>query len=479
MINTFLALLLFSIPGALAVLLIRKKVDVLELFACSFCLGVGICTYLMFFISAIRLPLEKRTVLPAVLGLIFLLGILLWKTKGSAFHRSKWQGSGIKRFSWFLPVNALLITALLAILVTVFLGAWYWPIYEWDALYMHHFKARAFDYYKTILPENCKLVQRFYPLMIPLVHTWMIEWNVPWEKVIYPLFLISLILSLVLFFRSHRTVFPALLSGLIVASTPLIWEHAQIIYLNFPAPVYFSIGLLYFYEWMLRGGKRSLLLGNLFLAFCCWTRSEALLLAMIVWGVEFLLCLAGKRFRDWIMTAVPCILLSSVWSIFLALTHQAEGVGGASSDINASLLVNRERWKMVYDAIVLHLESFVFGGFWWLIIPVIVLAIARRKFFNLVQVFIGLAVFMAILAIACMGDYNPGPMVSFLDSSLMRLFMYLIPWAAILLATQWLPGECLTWKAFRQGELQSPPKEDAKAPTEAAASPEAPAPAPS
>lgn len=182
-----------------------------------------------------------------------------------------------------------------------------------------------------------------YPLHIPiLIAAFKVLFGevLPASKLIFPFYYFVL---LGMIYAYLRTKIPQLISGLgtlTLASTPLVFRHAQIGYANLPFTFYFVSAVLISVEALGdapgRPRRNRLLLGGIFFVLGAWTRPEGILLSIVTLFL-IILVLSSRHQRDHFKTilllAAPLAIYSSLWLAFSGHIYP-------DSERNTRLLLN-------------------------------------------------------------------------------------------------------------------------------------------
>jgi hypothetical protein len=163
-----------------------------------------------------------------------------------------------------------------------------------------------------------------YPLNLPIaISTFKLFSNdaLPGSKLVFPLIYFSMIAN-VYSFLTRRNVnrTHAKLGLLLLASVPLLFEHATIGYANLAFTFYIVSGALYAMEGIYGNRQGALLMSGFLLGFATWTRQEGLLLSLLIvltLSLTWLISRKGKlKFVPWL---IPLGIIGIVWVIFFRL----------------------------------------------------------------------------------------------------------------------------------------------------------------
>ncbi len=259
-----------------------------ERLALGYGVGLGVFTYLMFGVLAVGLHLSRLSLLLSIVALLLSLGLATWRSSGSAAFgvfgawRGDASGASRSRHPWLISVAV--VTALVGLSLTALVVALYWPIWTWDALTMFEYRGRAIAREQSLAFLKHESYWGSFPLLTSLAHALIHLLGAGTPTVLYPPYYLSL---LVVFYLNVLKLSSRLAAGgftLIVATTPLLWQHASEPLSNLPFTFYYAAGAIYAYRWVVACERPHLLLGGLLLGLSSWTRygSEPLFLAVAI-----------------------------------------------------------------------------------------------------------------------------------------------------------------------------------------------------
>ena len=265
-----LGILLTVFLGLLVSFLISFKMSLWERAGAAYLLGIGILTLFMFFLMWVRikLTLESTSEILIVLLVIF---FALTHQKAKLFFRELKSLTLFPRFSGWERVIVFVIICLLGYSL---LSSLYWPIADWDALALYDFRAMTFV--KTgYIDEGIRQGYFFgYPLLSSLANSWVYFLGGHNPKFIYSLFFISFVFMFYGVTRKFSSKMMSLIAVLFLATTPSLFSHSMIAYTNLPYAVYFSVGTIYLYLWMIKSENHYLFLSASMIGLSTWMRSS-------------------------------------------------------------------------------------------------------------------------------------------------------------------------------------------------------------
>lgn len=235
-----------TLLGYLLIELITSKEDIfkpLEKLAISYGMGVGVLTFIMFLIGAIKLPMNLSSVL-IVCAVLFAcpLVIVAGKIRLPRFNANSIELNNIK---WYECVLFFLIS--LRVVYSYF-SAMIKPVEDVDAFANWSLRAKVF-----FVEQGLSLGKAhgyflgnghtYYPINIPLFETWIFNvlgvWNDLLIKAIFPTFLLALV---VIFYYSMKRISSrafSLFSTYLLTTLPFLIYHSATPYMDFPLTFYF------------------------------------------------------------------------------------------------------------------------------------------------------------------------------------------------------------------------------------------------
>jgi Dolichyl-phosphate-mannose-protein mannosyltransferase len=330
LVKMIFAFLFPTLLGYILVELVAPKgglLKPLEKLAVSYCMGVGILTFVMFLLGAFGLPMNLASIIIAC-SLLFIIPLIM-VARNMAAPRFDVAGlvSGLKGLKWYEWLFACLI--LFRICFSYF-SALIKPIGDVDAFANWSLRAKAF--FVTQGLSLGKLHGYFvgggqlnYPINIPLFETWIYNvlgaWNDLLVKAIFPTFLLALV---IIFYYSMRRAYGrafSLFSAYLLTTLPLLIYHSSSAYTDFPLSVYFSISVFYLVNYLESRDKRHLIISALLAGMGAWTKSEGFYLVLISTAVLALSFIVQKKDPKSIIGgslfyALIGLIFKIAWSLF-------------------------------------------------------------------------------------------------------------------------------------------------------------------
>jgi hypothetical protein len=225
-------------------------------------------------------------------------------------------------------------------------NAWFFPITESDAIWYH---VRGMSFFNEVRFDSEWVAPqlRQYPPFIPLLFAYLIAFDAEFLKIFFPLMYLCLNIifySRILSLTENKKM--ACLFTLVLATTPYIWWHGVLPFLDLTTVVFYSTGTLYWYFWIknkVEGiadkseeGSYALISGVL-LGLAAWTRIEFLVYDLVP---VFLTLYVFSRYpekneslKSLKLFFLGLLLLPSIWFLTLltfdmAIWSQMKMVGG-------------------------------------------------------------------------------------------------------------------------------------------------------
>ena len=283
-------------------------------------LGLGIkCVLLFIFIT---LGLERFLVFPVVLSIVVFFLCFAWtKTRPMNFERSSFEQLNRKGFYEFSGFWILLI-----LLIFSLANAYFFPITGADGVW-HHVKGMVYA-----LPlvdfESKQIISQFrqYPPLIGLLYGWLISAGFERVTIIPPA--LYLCFLYIFYYRSYEHFKSSTIAGtatLILGTTPYLWWHSFLPFLDWTAGVFYAVGILYWFVLMknILGPTKSIsvkqnrslaVLSGILFGLASWTRPEFVLYSAVP---IFLLIAAFDCQEEFVDERNPIIIRFSIAALIL------------------------------------------------------------------------------------------------------------------------------------------------------------------
>ena len=297
-------ILLVLIFGYLLSAILVEKMNLLERIGISYLLGFGIFTLLMFCYSTLGLRITLQSTIATLIG-----GILLMTAVLIVFKRKiSINLSGfVKSVFGLSKLEKITVLAIATIIVASLIITTYFPVYIWDALALYDFRAKIImqtGFYTQIAKNHFWFGG--YPLFTSLSHTLVYIFGGGNPQFLYSLMYLSYIL---VFYGALREIVNrkiTLITTLMLATIPVLFDHSTFAYTNLPYSIFLSMGSIYLYVWFVKKKPIGyLIISALMTGLSTWTRSTEpfwmvnilLLVAITIYGFKkYFLSLAGYIF---------------------------------------------------------------------------------------------------------------------------------------------------------------------------------------
>ncbi len=271
---------LLGITAYRMVAALKAAFTVAEKLALAFLFALGLKSLILFFLIRVGVRPFASIQIGAIL-LVLILTLLLTRPATESAPRSSSQDAEWKTVLVCLLIGALFLFSLV--------NAWFFPITESDAAW---YQVRGLSFLHEVRFDSEWVVPqlRQYPPFVPLLFSWFIAFGIEPMRMIFPFFYLALNIIFycrVLEFTGNSKM--AAMLTLVLGTTPYIWWHGVLPFLDLCTAVFYSAGALYWFFWMEslgmdgeKGRCRTLaFLSGLFFGLAAWTRLEFLLYCLI------------------------------------------------------------------------------------------------------------------------------------------------------------------------------------------------------
>lgn len=241
----------------------------------------------------------------------------------------------VKKFQSLNKPEKLILTVIVILVVGSLIQNLFWPVTDWDALALYDFRAR-------IVAEtgNFALGSELgyffqYPPFTSLLHTSLYVLGFEQAKIWYTILYASFIAVFYALIRKRTSRVMSLVGALLLAANPYMVEHSVMAYTNLAYVLFFSLGIIYLWDWLSEDSDKSLLLGGILVGGSTWVRmSEPFWIVGIVLIILGLL-IKKKTIRSLIFGIVAIVLLlgiKSIWPGFVADVNTVVSVAPAQTE---------------------------------------------------------------------------------------------------------------------------------------------------
>ena len=232
---------LLGITAYRMVAALKAAFTVAEKLALAFLFALGLKSLILFFLIRVGVRPFASIQIGAIL-LVLILTLLLTRPATESAPRSSSQDAEWKTVLVCLLIGALFLFSLV--------NAWFFPITESDAAW---YQVRGLSFLHEVRFDSEWVVPqlRQYPPFVPLLFSWFIAFGIEPMRMIFPFFYLAL--NIIFYCRvlefSANSKMSAMLT-LVLGTTPYIWWHGVLPFLDLCTAVFYSAGALYWFFWM-------------------------------------------------------------------------------------------------------------------------------------------------------------------------------------------------------------------------------------
>ena len=292
-----------------------------ELVALTVLLGLGLKSLFIFLFIMFKVQpsLDLQLILTAGALLIYILWLWSQKSFSSIVFKFKQER--------FVHTKTFGIVGVLFTLGITY--AFYFPITGADGIW-YHVKGMVYFHEARFDSERITSQFRQYPPMIGLLYAWLISGNIERLPIIFPVLYFCLLI--VVFHRlwDHlKNSKIAAFGTLVLGTTPYLWWHSFLPFLDLTAAVFFTSGILYWFSLVKKNlisleginipqNKSLAILSGLMFGFSSWTRPEFVLFSAL--PLFLLVCIfdrnensTSERESIIIRFGLASLILPSLW----------------------------------------------------------------------------------------------------------------------------------------------------------------------
>lgn len=331
MMTTFNLFLILILPMAMGYCLIflcglKKHLPLLLSFSLGYGLGSGLLTVWMFLLGVLNIPLKIQTINYPLAILLLIFSFLSMRGKKNQSPCASDKARAITRIDFLSFIFILYICLPVGY---VFWRSFNVPISTWDAFATHAFNAKII-FYEQSLRHFDNFPHNTYPLHIPLLQSWLTlnlgRWDDQLVKAIFPFYFLSTLIVQYYFLRNYTTQRGALLSIVLLVSSPFLIYHATIGYRDLTLLYYNFTTIVLLLLWHKETANALLILASLFAGLTSFTKVEGagylfihtILLIMILRHRQNSSVL--EKFKNFIKFCIPSFSICLFFHIYKYLT---------------------------------------------------------------------------------------------------------------------------------------------------------------
>lgn len=406
----------------------------------GFAYGVGLTwvSLAMAALAGIGVPLVPWVGVPAVMGPPLVMRWVAWRRGGGGVRGApKGQGDRSRDMRWLVLLAIVgIVWGIVAVRATIK------PLSVGDAWSTYGFKAKAIFVERSISELVLRAVEPAnYPLAVPLQEVWISwmagAWNDWAVKLLYPGYLLAMILLVYGFLKEYVAPWIAMAGGLFVESLPLVLQHAQEGYADLPFAYLVVASSVALSRYAVLSEDAYLIVGGLCTAGAIWTREDG----GVIFGTQtvLLVVFTVRRFGFRFWSLRHTLLLYGafpimVWGVWF-LTKLALGLS-SNLTVYAGDLSFIVRLKSTIVAYLLAL--YVYGNWLilWVLVPFTISYLGRRSLkWDSLFLLWPVAIYLGFVAVVSIGT----ELFQFVNANtvLSRLILHVAPLAALWVALEW------------------------------------------
>lgn len=326
--------------GILFTRIISKSFEYSAVLSLAFPLGTGLLTWIILILWWLGVPDLRVTYVYA--SLILIIG--LWAISARGTSRPKWAPklilSKIRSQDPLSKVFLIIISTSLLIAFVISVGRSY---SVWDAVAVFSVKGYGIALENSIDGARTWGSQGLtYPLNIPLLISFFRMTSgdlLPGSKLIFPLYLLSILIASYRFWRlfSVRKIY-SFLGVLLLASVPILFEHATIGFTNLPLAAYLTLAVIWGIEGIYTRDPRPQIVSSLLFGFAAWIRPEGILYSLMgMFAVILISRIMKQGLIDLRRFTFPFLIIGVTWMAFYSINGggDSQAMGGVNAAMNS------------------------------------------------------------------------------------------------------------------------------------------------
>ena len=314
--------------------LISRDFKLTEKLALAMPIGLGLTSFLMFFLDRTIHSITADGVLFTVLFFSVLFSglrmYLDWKANDLPWKRPRQKID----LSWLTLVWIVFagMTAYLANGITQ--KCLYWPAAEFDTILGYDLQSKAIAHEHvmfTTIMTNKDMVngcgpRLLYPPLLALCNSLCYLTGMETSKWINAFFFISWCFIIYLLLRRFVSSSAAIICTFLIIVTPEMFAHASFSLTNLPCAIYTSIGVISFVIWYEQKKEGFFYLSFIAMIFGLWTRSEGVLLVAGILLVLLYAAIREKKYK-YLLIYATSIIPFLTWNMLLKAYVPREQTG--------------------------------------------------------------------------------------------------------------------------------------------------------
>lgn len=415
----------------------------------GFGLGLGILTLWMLCLDIFGITFSRAAI---SMPLLFISCVLFYYTSKRKKVKLKLP-QVLKNNTVFVQELGLLqFIIVLILLIYIFLNVFYvywraltFPVYCWDEISTIAFKAKIFFYERSI-PDLNLLPHQSYPLLVPLVESWIAfnlgHWNDVFIKLFFPLIFSAYIIIHYYFILLYTNQKWAIWGVALLLSSNFFIFHATIAYRDFILMYYTCSTIMLLLLWFRTKCASFLFIASLFAGFSTFTKLEGTAYLLIFLIILLIILFKDRvsrlndKLRYFLIFSIPSFTIAISFHIYKIL-HNAMKDGQGHID-KTHFEVSFDKIKLIPQVLSSYIEDLFFSGnwniLWGALIISLILSIKKRQSFETHLILFSLILFFGLYACTAIFSSNFIWIAGELNiTTLSRLILHFFPLAVILI----------------------------------------------
>jgi hypothetical protein len=400
--------ILIFLLGFSLLALLSRDFKITEKLALAMPMGLGLTTFLMFFMDRTihSITATGVEVVVAITFLVFTAARLFLDSKANDLP---WKRPRQKPdLSWLTLVWVVFAAMIAYLAYGITVKCIYWPPAEFDTILGYDLLSKAIAREHVIantILTNSDIVngcgpRMLYPPLLSLSNALCYMTGMETPKLINALFFVSWVFIVYLLLRRFVSSSGAIIFTFLTIVVPEMFAHASFSLTNLPCAIYTTISVMSFVIWYEQKKEGFFYLSFLALIFAVWTRSEAILFAGGIMLVLLYVAIREKRYKYLLIYATTVIPFLT-WNAFLKAYVPRDQAGPFITHFfyDASKLkqVLKAAWDIMSSSNIYGLTFYIaIAGFFLILIAGLATGFARKE--N--KVLLGAAILWLVIYIA-------------------------------------------------------------------------------
>jgi hypothetical protein len=291
-----------------------------EIISISYLLGSGIFTIVFLLVHwflGISLNTNNFFISAIVIFSFFFLLCLVSKTKIRILSEVLNISNYFKITQNNSKLENYIFYSIILLISYSFIENYSWPIIDWDALAFYDFRAKIMALNGNMI-EGIRLGYFFqYPPYTSFLHLFGYIFATSRVKIIYTFIYSSFIFCFYSLTRRRQDNLISLFFTLLLATTPMIFEHSTMAYSNLSFTAFFSLGIIYLWYYFSEPSINDLLIGSILIGLSTWIRSTE---PFWLVGLVLILISLFKHKKNFFVSTISMSWLAlpdKLWRFFL------------------------------------------------------------------------------------------------------------------------------------------------------------------